>query len=106
LLAVAVIEYKAQSGGILALRRVAVGSKIVAQQILGVQVSGQSERQHAPAWLAHVERMARAEQRENERLEKMEEAESDVVDELERNEHTDGSKDKSNSSNSSSNAST
>jgi hypothetical protein len=80
----AVIEYKAQSEGILALQRAKVGDKIVDGQIIGVQVAAQEDRANAPAWLAHVERMARAEQKELDRLEKQEEAESDIVDELER----------------------
>lgn len=80
----AVIEYKAQTSGILALCRARIGDKIVDGQILGVQVAHKSDAVHAAAWLHHVERMARREQAEMERLERREEAENEIIEEIER----------------------
>jgi pyruvate/2-oxoglutarate dehydrogenase complex dihydrolipoamide acyltransferase (E2) component len=86
----AVIEYKAQTGGVLALRRAKEGDKIVDGQILGVQVLDVHDVPGAAAWLAHVERLARREAAELQKLEAQEEAESDVVDDIERKQGSGG----------------
>lgn len=80
----AVIEYKAQTGGVLALHRAKVGDKIVDGQILGVQVAETADVANAAAWLAHVEKLARREAAEMAQLEKMEEAEGEIIDDIER----------------------
>jgi len=80
----AVIEYKAQDDGIMALHRAHEGEKIIEGQILAVQVGSASEIPHALPWLHHVEKLARRERREIDRLHAQEEAEAEAIAQVER----------------------
>lgn len=80
----AVIEYKAQDDGIMALHRAHEGDKILEGQILAVQVGSAGEIPAALPWLHHVEKLARRERREIDRLHAQEEAEAEAIAQVER----------------------
>ena len=80
----AVIEYKAQSGGVMALRRTQPGEQIIQGQILAVQVEEPDQIPQAQPWLKHVETIARRERLQREELEAKEEAEENAMRDIEK----------------------
>lgn len=70
----AVIEYKAQSPGILALVRTQAGERITTDQVLALQVDSPDQIVHAEKWAAYVHAQERQDREEIEQREAKEEA--------------------------------